>query len=306
MSCVIKRFFSVATKSTPPAPYEILGRSFVRDEVSNVTPSILSKIPRRLHLVRNHPINIIKTRIEDYFHKTSNKYAVIDALNPAVSPLDNFDRLLVAADHPSRSPTDTYYLNSKTVLRTHTSAHQHETLASKANEGYLITADVYRRDEIDVSHYPVFHQMEGVRTFKRSSLKEDIEQDTFAPSTVTIVDETEISDSNPVQLVHQAEEALLISNHLKRVLEGMFESGKIVKFQPYSKYPACYKDVSFWCPPSFHDNDMFEVVRDVAGDAAEDVQLVSKPLTLTNEEVDEIQEKVRAGLVDRCKVELRG
>lgn len=43
-------------------------------------------------------------------------------------------------------------------------------------------------------------------------------------------------------------------------------------FQPYSKYPPCYKDVTFWLPEeNFHNNDLFEVVRDVAGDLVEEV-----------------------------------
>jgi phenylalanyl-tRNA synthetase alpha chain len=53
-------------------------------------------------------------------------------------------------------------------LRTHTSAHQTHFISSGV-ESFLCTGDVYRRDEIDASHYPVFHQMEGVRIFKRSA-----------------------------------------------------------------------------------------------------------------------------------------
>lgn len=44
------------------------------------------------------------------------------------------------------------------------SAHQ-STLLGKGLEAFLCTGDVYRRDEIDRTHYPVFHQMEGVRIF---------------------------------------------------------------------------------------------------------------------------------------------
>lgn len=44
------------------------------------------------------------------------------------------------------------------------SAHQ-STLLGKGLESFLCTGDVYRRDEIDRTHYPVFHQMEGVRIF---------------------------------------------------------------------------------------------------------------------------------------------
>lgn len=50
------------------------------------------------------------------------------------------------------------------MLRAHTSAHQRE-LVRAGLDAFLLAGDVYRRDEIDASHYPVFHQMEGVRLF---------------------------------------------------------------------------------------------------------------------------------------------
>lgn len=50
------------------------------------------------------------------------------------------------------------------MLRAHTSAHQRELVRSGL-DAFLVAGDVYRRDEIDASHYPVFHQMEGVRLF---------------------------------------------------------------------------------------------------------------------------------------------
>jgi len=57
---------------------------------------------------------------------------------------------------------------------------------------------------------------------------------------------------------------------------SQFEQGKITSFKPYSKYPSCFKDVSFWLPKntSLHDNDFCDVVRDVAGDLVEDVKKV--------------------------------
>lgn len=48
--------------------------------------------------------------------------------------------------------------------RCHTSAHQAEVLR-KGEKCFLLTGDVYRRDSIDRTHYPVFHQMEGFRVF---------------------------------------------------------------------------------------------------------------------------------------------
>lgn len=84
--------------------------------------------------------------------------------DPISSTINNFDSLNVPADHPSRKRSDTYYVDEKTVLRTHTSTHQVDTI--KDVDEFVIFGDVYRRDEIDQFHYPVFHQMEAVRLFK--------------------------------------------------------------------------------------------------------------------------------------------
>ncbi len=57
---------------------------------------------------------------------------------------------------------------------------------------------------------------------------------------------------------------------------SQFEHGKITTFKPYSKYPSCFKDVSFWIPRGrrFHENDFCDIVRDVAGDLVQDVKKV--------------------------------
>ena len=55
------------------------------------------------------------------------------------------------------------------MLRTHTSAHQTHFIAQGC-PAFLCSGDVYRRDEIDASHYPIFHQMEGVRMFSDQDL----------------------------------------------------------------------------------------------------------------------------------------
>lgn len=72
--------------------------------------------------------------------------------------LQNFDDVLVPADHVSRSYNDTYYVDAQTVLRCHTSAHQAELLR-EGHTHFLVIGDVYRRDSIDSTHYPVFHQV---------------------------------------------------------------------------------------------------------------------------------------------------
>lgn len=83
---------------------------------------------------------------------------ILDLVMQSTGSLQNFDDVLVPADHVSRSYNDTYYVDSQHVLRCHTSAHQAELLR-KGNTHFLVTGDVYRRDSIDSTHYPVFHQV---------------------------------------------------------------------------------------------------------------------------------------------------
>ena len=140
----------------------------------NVTPHIASKIGRNLHLQSQHPLCIIRQVIESYFQGQPNQQLqqqlpqhelhTFSNISPIVSTMDCFDSLLIPKDHISRSKSDTYYFNNETVLRAHTSAHQASILRD-GHEYFLCTGDVYRRDDIDSSHYPIFHQMEGVKVF---------------------------------------------------------------------------------------------------------------------------------------------
>nr|XP_033495376.1 phenylalanine--tRNA ligase, mitochondrial-like [Epinephelus lanceolatus] len=149
---------------------EVLGSSYPRDDFTNVTPKILAKVGRNLHNQSHHPLWLIKERIKAHFYSAyigrwgNPLFSVHDNLSPVVTVEQNFDSLLIPPGHPSRKRGDNYYLNRKTVLRAHTSAHQRE-LVSSGLDAFLLAGDVYRRDEIDASHYPVFHQMEGVRLF---------------------------------------------------------------------------------------------------------------------------------------------
>jgi len=105
-----------------------------------------------------------------------------------------------------------------------------------------------------------------------------------------------------------------------------FTHGRISTFKPYSKYPATYRDVSFWKPSSnMHDNDLYDIVRDVAGDLVEDVTIIDRfthpknqrhslavrvvyrsfDRSLVNEEVNTLQNRVISSLEERLGVEIR-
>jgi hypothetical protein len=130
---------------------------------------IILKVGRDLHRRPQHPLYLIRKRIENFFYKYENRrgnplFSVYDNLNPVVTLEQNFDSLLVPEDHVSRNLSESYYINSRYMLRAHTSAHQSQLLRSGL-DAFVVFGDVYRRDEIDATHYPVFHQVEGVRTF---------------------------------------------------------------------------------------------------------------------------------------------
>ncbi|KAM8966972.1 phenylalanine--tRNA ligase, mitochondrial [Pelodytes ibericus] len=154
---------------------ELFGQQYPRDDFTNVTNKILSKVGKQLHNQRYHPLWLIKERIKEHFYKQyigrfgNPLFSVYDDLSPVVTTTQNFDSLLIPLDHPSRKKGDNYYLNSTHMLRAHTSAHQWDLIHSGL-DAFLAVGDVYRRDEIDRSHYPVFHQMEAVCLFSDHEL----------------------------------------------------------------------------------------------------------------------------------------
>lgn len=168
----------LATTTTQPDiknDVTILGTTYPRDDYTNVTEKILSHVGRNLYLQKHHPLSLVRQRIVNYFYKTftnsrgNPEFSVHENLSPVVSVEQNFDSLLIAEDHPSRQKSDCYYVNRGYLLRAHTTAHQSELIKAGLNN-FLIIGDVYRRDEIDRTHYPVFHQVDAVRLKTKEQL----------------------------------------------------------------------------------------------------------------------------------------
>lgn len=93
---------------------------------------------------------------------------------------NGFDLFNFPADHPNRRPTDTYFLTPDRVLRTHTTSMwlyylRDEEVKKKLEErgwvGELCYGKVYRKDEIDAKHFPVFHQIDGLYISKTQKQK---------------------------------------------------------------------------------------------------------------------------------------
>jgi len=444
--------------TSQPSSVEVNGKKFPTDPWFNAPPNVLASTSRRLHLQKDHPVCITRQILESVFPRPTFKSH--NTFHPVVTAHQNFDSLGFPSDHPGRSRSDTYYINKDTLLRTHTSAHQAQLFRASESDGYLVSADVYRRDEVDRTHYPVFHQMEGARVWDRKKVPNgDIAAAVYADLERLPKHNVKVQDPsppfhperNPLQEDHHTPaETEAITAHLKRSLELMvveiFSRAKAAaaradpdyvdqplrmrwveayfpftapswelevyyqgdwlevlgsgvtkqeiftnagvpsqvgwafgigldriamllfqipdirlfwsaderflsqfsgvsdnldllrRFVPFSKYPACSKDVSFWLRSTsaaggntkasvqdWHENDLMEIVRNVAGDVVEDVKLVdefshpktgrrsmcyrinyrSLERTLTNIETNELHSEVIKMLVDKLGVEIR-
>nr|XP_044629238.1 phenylalanine--tRNA ligase, mitochondrial isoform X4 [Equus asinus] len=164
-----------AARGAPGSVVELLGKPYPQDDYSNLSQKVLSRVGRNLHNQQHHPLWLIKERVKEHFYKQyvgrfgTPLFSVYDDLSPVVTTWQNFDSLLIPAGHPSRKKGDNYYLNRTHMLRAHTSAHQWDLLHAGL-DAFLVVGDVYRRDQIDSQHYPVFHQLEAVRLFSKHEL----------------------------------------------------------------------------------------------------------------------------------------
>ena len=125
--------------------------------------------PRDLPLVGTiHPMQLVLNEVLDCF--TSLGYKVVEG--PEVE-LDhyNFELLNLPKNHPARDAQDTFYIDDNIVLRTHTSPVQARTMLSQKPPIRIVCPGrVFRADEMDATHSPVFHQIEGLVIDKNVSM----------------------------------------------------------------------------------------------------------------------------------------
>ncbi len=107
-----------------------------------------------------HPLNTVLDDMIDIFQ--SMGFDVLDGPEVETDHY-NFECLNVPADHPARDMQDTFYLAEGLLLRTQTSAAQIRTMENRKPPIRIICPGrVYRADEVDATHSPVFHQIEGL------------------------------------------------------------------------------------------------------------------------------------------------
>jgi len=114
----------------------------------------------RVEMGHLHPLNVVLDEIKDIFMGMGFKIAE----GPEVDTVfHNFDALNSPIDHPSRSHSDTFYITDDLLLRTHTSTVQIRTMKDNKPPIKVISPGrCFRYDELDATHSPMFHQLEGL------------------------------------------------------------------------------------------------------------------------------------------------
>ena len=114
---------------------------------------------RRIKPGKLHPVTQIRNEICSIF--ASFGFSVVEG--PEVE-LDyyNFEALNIPKDHPARDMQDTFYIEDNIVLRTHTSPVQIRTMLKQAPPVRILSPGRVYRPDSDVSHTPMFHQIEGL------------------------------------------------------------------------------------------------------------------------------------------------
>ncbi|WAC57935.1 phenylalanine--tRNA ligase subunit alpha [Gordonia sp. SL306] len=143
-----------------------------RDAAVLVAEAVDVTLPSgRRRVGARHPITVIAEQVADVFIGMGWEVAE----GPEVETEHyNFDALNFLPDHPARSMQDTFYIapeGSRQVLRTHTSPVQVRSMLSRDVPIYVACPGrTFRTDELDATHTPVFHQIEGLAVDKGLTL----------------------------------------------------------------------------------------------------------------------------------------
>jgi len=138
------------------AAFEVteLERAVAEERVDVTLPG---KARPRGHL---HLVTQVRREVEEIF--LGMGYEVVDG-REVETPRYLFDGLNMAPAHPTRSPLQTFYLDDQRVLRTETSPSQIHTMERRDPPVFMVSLGrCYRRDTADPTHYPIFHQVEGL------------------------------------------------------------------------------------------------------------------------------------------------
>jgi phenylalanyl-tRNA synthetase alpha chain len=137
----------------------------VAEETSRLASEAVdvTAVPPRVRTGARHPLSVLMEQMSDIFIGMGWEVAEGPELE---NEWFNFDAMNFDEDHPARAMQDTFFvdpIDSHLLLRTHTSPVQIRSLLDRALPVYVVApGKVYRTDELDATHTPVFHQLEGL------------------------------------------------------------------------------------------------------------------------------------------------
>lgn len=126
-----------------------------------------------------HPVTQVKHRINEYFSRLG--FDIVDG--PEIeTEFYNFEALNIPGHHPARAMHDTFYFGDGRLLRTHTSPVQIRTMEQRKPPFRLIAPGRVYRCDSDLTHTPMFHQVEGLLIDEQATLAglKGLLQDFFA------------------------------------------------------------------------------------------------------------------------------
>jgi len=127
----------------------------IREDKVDVTMPGRRRARGHLHLVTQ-----VRREVEDTFREMG--YEVVDGREVETAHY-LFDALNMAPNHVTRSPVHSFYVGPDTLLRTETSPSQIHTMEVREPPVFMVSLGrCYRRDTPDATHYPIFHQVEGL------------------------------------------------------------------------------------------------------------------------------------------------
>ena len=115
---------------------------------------------KRVDIGKRHPLDQVENELCDIFRSMGFEIAE----GPEVEyDTYNFQKLNIPENHPARDTQDTFYINEKVLLRSQTSPVQVRVMENQRPPIRIVSPGrVYRADEVDATHSPMFHQFEGL------------------------------------------------------------------------------------------------------------------------------------------------
>ncbi|KAL2926574.1 Phenylalanine--tRNA ligase chloroplastic/mitochondrial [Bienertia sinuspersici] len=247
---------SVTASAVELGGVKVAKEDVVRDDPTNNVPdTIFTKLGMQLHKRDQHPLGILKNAIHEYFDANySNKFEKIDDLCPIVSVKAMEGVRVFSPDDWESSGLDatTYTAQDLKTCLEGLARHLFGAVEMRWVDTYFpFTSPSF---ELEIFFQEKWLEVLGCGVMEREILKRSDKPDNYAWAFGLGLERLAmvLFDIPDIRLFWSNDERFT----------SQFKKGQLgIKFKPFSKFPPCYKDMSFWINESFTENNLCEVVR---------------------------------------------